>query len=75
MRIEPSTIETNIIYLRLDPDEAGVDAPGLAEAMRQRGVLALAMGNNGMRLVTHLDVSREEVERSADIMCSILKGQ
>ena len=74
LHVEPADIETNIIYLRLDPDVACVDAPGLASAMRQRGVLALAMGAQGMRLVTHLDVSREEVERTADIMCSILNG-
>ena len=75
LRIEPSNVETNIIYLRLDPDEACVDAPGLAAAMRRHGVLALAMGSHGMRLVTHLDVSREEVKRAADIMCGILGGQ
>ena len=75
LRIEPANVETNIIYLRLNPDEACVDAPGLAAAMRQRGVLALAMGSHGMRLVTHLDVSREETEQAADIMCSILSGQ
>ena len=75
LRIEPANVETNIIYLRLDPDEACVDAPGLAAAMRQRGVVAIALGGHGMRLVTHLDVSREETERAADIMCSILNGQ
>ena len=74
LHIEPANVETNIIYLRLEPDEAWVDAPGLAAAMGQRGALALALGNHGMRLVTHLDVSREEVERAADIMCSILNG-
>ena len=44
LRVEPANVETNIIYLQLDPDEARVDAPGLAAAMSQRGVLALAMG-------------------------------
>ena len=43
--------------------------------MSQRGVLALAMGRYGMRLVTHLDVSRAEVEQAAEIMCSILNSQ
>ena len=75
LRVEPANVETNIIYLQLDLDEARVDAPGLAAAMSQRGVLALAMGRTGMRLVTHLDVSREQVERAAEIMCSILDGQ
>lgn len=75
LRVEPANVETNIIYLQLDPDEARVDAPALAAAMSQRGVLALAMGRTGMRLVTHLDVSRDQAERAADIMCSILSGQ
>ena len=73
LRVEPSNVETNIIYLQLDPDEARVDAPGLAAAMWQRGVVALVMGRYGMRLVIHLDVSRDEVERAAEIMCSILE--
>jgi threonine aldolase len=73
LRVEPSNVETNIIYLQLDPDEARVDGPGLAAAMWQRGVMALVMGRYGMRLVIHLDVSRDEVERAAEIMCSILE--
>ena len=73
LRVEPSNVETNIIYLQLDPDEARVDAPGLAAAMWQRGVMALVMGRYGMRLVIHLDVSRDEVEQAAEIMCSILE--
>ena len=75
LHVDPSNVETNIIYLRLDPNEARVDAPGLAAAMCQRGVLALAMGRTGMRLVTHLDVSRADVEQAADVMCGILNGQ
>ena len=73
LRVEPSNVETNIIYLQLDPDEARVDGPGLAAAMWQRGVMALVMGRYGMRLVIHLDVSRDEVEQAAEIMCSILE--
>ena len=57
------------------PPRRRVDAPGLAAAMSQRGVLALAMGRYGMRLVTHLDVSCEQVEQAAEIMRSILNGQ
>jgi threonine aldolase len=72
VRINPQEVETNILFLALDPAVARVDAYGLVEAMREQGVLALAAGPTMMRLVTHLDVSREQIDKAADIICDIL---
>jgi threonine aldolase len=42
--------------------------------MRARDVLALATGSHSMRLVTHLDVNRIQVEQAAEVICDVLNG-
>lgn len=72
--LNPQEVETNILYLQLDPAEARVDARGLMQSMREREVLALAVDQYSMRLVTHLDVNRGQVEQAAQVICDILNG-
>src|SRR5207247_3546402 len=43
LRINPQEVETNILFLQLDPAAARLDAPGLQRAMHEREVLALAV--------------------------------
>jgi threonine aldolase len=74
LRLNPQEVETNIFYLQLDPHAARLDAPGLQRALRERGVLALAVDQYSMRLVTHLDVNRAQVEEAAQVICEILNG-
>jgi threonine aldolase len=74
LRLNPQEVETNIMFLHLDPTEARLDAPGLMQAMRARGVLAQAANQYSMRLVTHLDVNRAQVEEAAQVICDILNG-
>jgi threonine aldolase len=40
--------------------------------MRERGVLANASDPTTLRLVTHLDVTRAEVETAAEVICELL---
>jgi threonine aldolase len=72
VRLNPQDVETNILFLELDPDEASLDAFALMHAMQERGVLALASGPHTMRLVTHLDVSRAQIEAAAQVICDVL---
>lgn len=72
--LNPQDVETNIIYLQLDPATARVDAPGLMRGMQERGVFALAVDQYSMRLVTHLDVNRAQVEQAAQVICEVLQG-
>ena len=74
LELNPQDVETNIIYLRLDPTCARLDAPGLQQAMRDQGVLALAVDQQHMRLVTHLDVNRSHIEQAAEVICRALHG-
>jgi threonine aldolase len=69
--LNPQEVETNILFLQLDP-AARLDAPALQRAMREREVLALAVDQYSMRLVTHLDVTRAQVEQAAHVICDVL---
>ena len=58
--IEP---DTNIVMIRL-----ATPAEALVEACRKQGVLFFAMGSNLVRLVTHRDVSLEEVSHAENLV-------
>jgi threonine aldolase len=72
LRLDPQDVETNILFLQLNPTEARLDAYQLMHGMRERGVVASASNVTTMRLVTHLDVSREQVETAAWVICELL---
>ncbi len=58
--IDPEQVETNIIIFNIST--TGMTAPQMAEAMKRNGVLIHPIGKTQIRLVTHLDVSHEDIE-------------
>ena len=58
--ITPDEVETNILFF--DVGGTGRIAAQIAEAMKKERVLIYATGKTRIRLVTHLDVNREEIE-------------
>ncbi len=74
LRLNPQEVETNIFFLQLDPTEARLDAPGLQRALRAHDVLVNASDQYSMRLVTHLDVTRAQVEQAAQVICDVLNN-
>jgi len=60
IRIDPATVQTNIVVFEVTSMPAGEFARKLAEA----GVLVLARGAGEVRAVTHLDVSREQIDQA-----------
>jgi threonine aldolase len=59
---DPAFTETNIVVLTV-PDAAAV-----ASAAREQGVLVSALGPTFLRLVTHLDVDDDGIDRAIDIL-------
>ena len=51
------------------------DGPTVVTRARQRGVLIFAFGPRTIRAVTHLDVSRQECERAADVLLAIVEEE
>nr|BAL52386.1 threonine aldolase [uncultured Acetothermia bacterium]BAL60071.1 threonine aldolase [Candidatus Acetothermum autotrophicum] len=66
VRLEP--VETNIVIFEL----AKTPAERLIAALKQRDILALAIGPRRVRLVTHLDVTKEDALRAAQALQEIL---
>jgi threonine aldolase len=66
IRIDVSTVQTNIVVFHLTPDGAAADA--VVVRARELGVLVFAFGERTIRAVTHRDVTREECERAADML-------
>ena len=60
--IDPRHVETNIVIF--DIANAGMTAAQVAEAMKKEGVLIHAIGKTQIRLVTHLDVTAEDIEKA-----------
>lgn len=64
--LDPKTVETNIVIYDVEP-RIGTGEQ-LSRRLQERGVRILAIAPQRMRAVTHLDVSREQVERAAAIV-------
>ncbi len=64
-----SAVDTNIVVCRVDPKAWTVE--DLLARLRERGVLAVPFGAGRIRMVTHLDVSREDIDRAGEVLLSI----
>jgi threonine aldolase len=63
--VDPKHVETNIVIF--DVMDTGMTGAQVAEPMRREGVLIHAFGKTQIRLVTHLDVSSEDIERTLKV--------
>ena len=68
--LRPVSPDSNIVMLDLVADDASADAA--VKALASRGVLCTAFGPRRLRFITHLDVSRDEVERAAGVVAEVL---
>jgi threonine aldolase len=69
--IDLLSVQTNIVFFTL---KRGGDAPAFVAALKGEGILCSAIGPHAVRLVTHLDVSREQCERCATILTQLLNA-
>jgi threonine aldolase len=65
--VDPATVDTNIVVL------AVADAPALAAAAREEGVLVSVLGPRVIRMVTHLDVVDDDIERAAKALSALVR--
>lgn len=69
LSIDPASVETNIVILELTA-EAPPPARWL-DALRDEGVLAVAFGPRGIRLITHLDLDDAAVTHAASAFARV----
>ena len=60
--IDPARVETNIVILRTRK----VAAASLVDRLKAAGILCLAISADQVRMVTHYDVSRDQVLKAAE---------
>jgi threonine aldolase len=70
VQLDPKTVQTNILVFRLTPDAP--DSATLVSRARERGLVLFPFGPRTMRIVTHLDVTRADCERAAEILLSVI---
>jgi threonine aldolase len=71
--LDLTTVQTNIIVFSLSA--RAPDANTVVAQARERGVLVFAFGPRMIRAVTHLDVSRAQCERAADVLLAAAEGR
>jgi threonine aldolase len=65
--IDPASVPTNIVVVDVP------SAPDVVAAAAEQGVRIGAVGPRRVRLLTHLDVSREEAGQAAKVLAGILR--
>ena len=67
--LDASKVQTNIIIFSVAP--SGLSSADFLTRLAAAGVLAVPVDGHRVRMVTHLDVTRADVERAADIVASV----
>jgi threonine aldolase len=67
--IDPSTVATNIVIF--DVSGTGKKSSEICASLKERGVLAIGISEKQVRMVTHLDVSREDIGKAISSLRAI----
>jgi len=69
--IAPERVLTNIIVINLDPSVSELE---FADALKERGLLAVTFGQGKIRVVAHLDVSDADIEEASGILIETMRS-
>ncbi len=70
INIDPEKVATNIVVF--DITGTGKTPIQIAQALKENGVLASGINEREMRMVTHYDVNREDIEQALTIISSVI---
>ena len=70
IKVNPEKVQTNMVMV--DVSGLGISAEEFAQRARGRGVKVSCYGPTTVRLVTHKDVTRDQVLKAADIIAKIV---
>jgi len=71
LHIDVNAVVTNILYFHVR--HPGLTVPMLIERLKTEGVLMLGTGPHSIRAVTHLDVSKEGIDRAIDVLRRVVR--
>jgi len=69
IELDPSKVQTNIVIFSVKP--SGLSSADFLARCSHRGVLAVPVDAARVRMVTHLDVNRADMEKAAEIVESV----
>jgi threonine aldolase len=69
--VDPATVATNIVAL--DLRSLSCTAAEINAKLKEEGILASALGPKFLRLVTHLDISDEAIDRVNEVLPKLLQ--
>ncbi|MEV8507638.1 GntG family PLP-dependent aldolase [Actinoplanes sp. NPDC051475] len=70
--VEPAAVRTNVVLL--DLAKAPLDAPTLVARAAEHGVHIVAMLPRTARMITHLDVDDDGIDRAAEVLSDLLRA-
>ena len=70
LALDPRKVQTNIVIFSVKP--SGLSSAEFLTRLAAQQVLAVPVDGERVRMVTHLDVTRNDVERAAEIVGSVL---
>ena len=71
VRLDLATVQSNIVIFRME--QGAPDAATIVARAEGVGVRVSAFGERTVRAVTHLDVSREQCRRAADLLAAVIE--
>lgn len=66
LKLTPPKVETNLVWIEVDP--TWDTATNIVGRLKEQGILVSALGRTVIRACTHLNVTREECQRVADMI-------
>jgi threonine aldolase len=69
--LDSSKVKTNIVIYGVK--EAGWTSGDFLQALSRRGVLGVPVDNERIRMVTHLDVNRADIEKAIGVIREVIK--
>jgi len=63
--VDPATVDTNIVVVQRS------DAADFVTGAREGGVVVSLVGPTAVRMVTHLDVSRDDARKAAEVLARL----
>jgi threonine aldolase len=72
VELDIATVQSNIVIFHMR--EGALDGAAIAARAKEAGVLLSVFGPRKLRAVTHLDVSREDCIRAAEIIAGVIKA-
>ena len=68
--LDPPEVETNLVFFNVE--QTGLSAKEISERLLELGIRIGIEGEFRMRLVTHLDVDRKDIEEAAEVLTNII---